>query len=294
MKKLKLFIKGIGIGIANIIPGVSGGTMAVIMGVYALMVDFLSFKWSVIKKKWADILFLALGMGSGIILLSWPLKYLLANFNSQCNYFFAGVVIGSIPLIYSKTKNKNNGKKQKKISLPSFSGIICFVLMLALMIAIYVVSGGISKEDGGVMDNSIGTYLFMIPAGVLAAVSMIIPGISGSFIMVVIGAYQTILSALSFDSLNILILLCFGIGALIGVVGGARLISYLLKKFSSQTYMGILGLIVGSVPYLISFGWLQGNSSVLITIFSGVVHILLLCIGAAVTYLFGKMDPENN
>lgn len=294
MKKLQLFIKGIAIGIANIIPGVSGGTMAVIMGVYALMVDFLSFKWSVIKKKWADILFLALGMGSGIILLSWPLKYLLANFNSQCNYFFAGVVIGSIPLIYSKTKNTNEEKKQKKISLPSFSGVICFVLMLALMIAIFVISGGISKDDGGVMENNIVTYLFMIPAGLLAAVSMIIPGISGSFVMVVIGAYQTILSALSFDSLNIIILLCFGIGALIGVIGGARLIGFLLKKFSSQTYMGILGLIIGSIPYLISFEWLQGNSSVLITVFSGVVHILLLCIGAAVTYLFGKMDPENN
>jgi putative membrane protein len=95
--------------------------------------------------------------------------------------------------------------------------------------------------------------------------------------MVVMGAYQTILAAIT--DLNILMLLPFGIGAAIGLVVGARTISWLLKRFPEQTYFGILGLIVGSLPTLVNT--------------DGIILVALLIIGTATSYIFGKNEPEE-
>jgi putative membrane protein len=267
MKKIFLFLKGMVVGISNIIPGVSGGTMAVVTNVYDLMVDILSMKIQNIKKRWLEALILVLGMGFGILAFSHLLEFLLTYYAKQCNWFFSGIVIGTVPFLVAKSKVKK----------PKISTIISFLVMLGIMIVIFIFSADMNKEAGESLTLNVGTFMYMILAGFIGAFSMIVPGISGSFMMVVMGAYKTILSAIT--DLNLLILLPFGIGAAIGLVVGARVISWLLKRFPEQTYFGILGLIIGSVPTL------AGTD--------GVVLIILLVIGTATSFYFGKSELKE-
>ena len=267
MKKIALFIKGMVIGIANIIPGVSGGTMAVVTNVYDLMVDILSLKIANIKKRWFEALILVLGMGFGILAFSHLLEFLLTNYEKQCNWFFSGIVLGTVPFLVAKSEVKR----------PKVSTIISFLVMLGIMVVIFIFSDKVDKESGDNLTLNAGTFVYMMLAGFVGAFSMIVPGISGSFMMVVMGTYKTILSAIT--DFNFLILIPFGIGAAAGLVGGARVIAWLLKRFPEQTYFGILGLIIGSLFTLAEL--------------EGVVLITLLVIGTVTSYLFGKSELKE-
>ncbi|MBE6544247.1 MAG: DUF368 domain-containing protein [Ruminococcaceae bacterium] len=270
MKKIALFLKGMIVGIANIIPGVSGGTMAVVTNVYDLMVDMLSFKIENLKKRWLEALILVLGMGFGILAFSHLLEFLLENYGTQCNWFFAGVVIGTIPFLLKKSKVKR----------PKVTSIASFLVMLAIMVVMFIFSDIVENDTSEALTMNVGTFFYMMLAGFVGAFSMIVPGISGSFMMVVMGTYKTILSALTALNLTtILILLPFGIGAIVGLIVGARVIAWLLRRFPEQTYFGILGLIIGSIPTLVNV--------------NGVVLIAVLVIGTATSYIFGKNEPEE-
>lgn len=288
MKKIAIFLKGIIVGVANIIPGVSGGTMAVVTNVYSLMVDVLSFKIEKLKKRWLEALILVLGMVFGILAFSHLLEFLLENYEKQCNWFFSGVVIGTVPFLLKKSKVKR----------PKVTSIASFLVMLAIMVVIFIFSDIVETDVAATLTPDItqtlipetqapkapvmdvGNFLYMMLAGFLGAFSMIVPGISGSFMMVVMGTYQTILSALtSLNLSSLLILAPFGIGSIIGLIVGARVIAWLLKRFPEQTYFGILGLIIGSVPTLVDV--------------DGVVLISILIIGTATSYIFGLNEPEE-
>lgn len=279
------FFKGIVIGIANVIPGVSGGTMAVVLNIFDTLVAVLSLDIPTIKKKWKEVLVLFLGVGVGVAALSFIMELLLKYFPTQCNWFFAGVVIGSVPLILKKS-----GTTVKSIT---FSKILSFLLTLVVMVVIFVFTDSVDKESGAVLGSNLGTFFYMILAGAVAAFCMIVPGISGSFMLVVMGAYSTVISIIttvlstvlsfSIPDVNQFLstLLMFGglvIGILMGFVLGAKLIKLLLKKFPSHTYLAILGLVLGSCPFLL--GW------------NGLILVGVIGIGFAISYLFGRTEQE--
>ena len=277
MEYVKLFLKGIVVGVANVIPGVSGGTMAVVCNVYDKIIALISFNVKRIIESWKFWLPLALGMGFGIIAFSKIITVLLEKFPIPTVYFFEGLVAGSIPLIMRKEKNT---RAKKPALLPV--EIASFFLGLALMVAMFVFKDDSAKESAVALSQmTAGTIALAFVAGVAAAVAMIIPGISGSFLLLALGMYGTILAAVS--SLNIPILAPFALGVMVGLFAGAAAVRLLMEKVPAYTYCLILGLVVGS----------------LITIFPGiptgvliVVSILTFALGFAAAYLSSKGETE--
>ncbi len=233
MNYLMLFLKGCVVGIANIIPGVSGGTMAVILGIYDQLINAIDLNIKKLKENWRFILFIGLGMGAGILVFAKLLSFLFENFNVPTQFFFIGLIVGSLPLVYKFAT------EDKKLSLIN---IIPFLLMLGVMVIMFLVKPA---------DNTIQTEFSMmlavklVGAGFVGAIAMIIPGISGSFMMKAMGQYDTVATAIS--DLNIILLIPVAVGVGLGLLIGAKIISILLKKFKQGIYCGILGLIVGSV-----------------------------------------------
>jgi len=249
---LKLFCIGVFIGIANVVPGVSGGTIAVICNVYDKLIILSSLNFKRIKEAWQDILSLALGIGAGIVLFAKVITLLYRAYPAQTSAFFIGIVAGSIPFLFRKTRAgipaaavAENG------SLTSgwlYGTLCCGAAGFALMLGMFFL------QRRGVQAAAVVT-VFSLPfaaklavMGALAAVAMLIPGISGSFVLLILGVYPTVLQAVADFNMLLLIPIALGVGA--GLVFGARLIAVLLERFPAPMYAFILGLVAGSILYL--------------------------------------------
>ena len=181
MKILKLILAGIVIGVANVIPGVSGGTMAVVFGIYDELIGVISFNIKQIFSKWRFWLPLGLGMGIGIIAFSKIVTFLFEHFPVQTQYFFVGIVLGSIPLILKRTslalKRENLGNW--------ISALVGLVIMLLM---VFINTDSMVSIIQTELTFGLGAKLLV--GGALAAFAMIIPGISGSFLLVIFGVFH--------------------------------------------------------------------------------------------------------
>ena len=269
------FLKGMIIGIANIIPGLSGGTMAILVGVYEKLIStignfFKKFK-ETFKENMIFLVPLGLGMVVGVVAFSKLLEILLKNYTMPTQFAFIGLVLGGLPLIF-KNANKE-GKFKKKYLIPL---IITFIIGLTLsLLEKFGITGA---EVSGIDLNPLNIFLLFI-YGFIAAGTMVIPGISGSFMLMLLGVYNAILGYVA--SLNILVLIPFAIGAVAGVLILAKLIDVLLKKYHHGTYYAIIGFVVGAIPALY-----PGFSFNL----QGVVSVITLILGFIGAVVFSKLD----
>jgi len=250
MKQLVEIVKGIFIGIANIIPGVSGGTLAVSMGVYSKIIDAINNIRKDFKNSVKTLLPYGIGIVVGIAVLSFVINFLFENYEMPTISCFIGLVLGGVPLILNKVKNE-------KIK-PTH--IFSFILMLALII----VPTLIAIETPAIQEISINliNIFILMGLGIISAAAMVVPGISGSMILMMLGYYQLIISTVknTIEALfhldmatvgsGILVLLPFGIGVLAGIVIISKVIAKLFKKYPNATHWGILGLIIAS-PFAI-------------------------------------------
>lgn len=246
-------LRGMVIGIANVIPGVSGGTLMVSMGIYDKLILVLTHFIKRMKEAIALLVPIAIGMLLSIAIFAKIFSEILfPKFPLQTNLFFIGLIIGGIPVIYKKVKGNT-------IRLPQ---IIAFVLLFATVVGFSLVGeGGGSSAD---ITFSVGNVLKLFGVGIIAAATMVIPGVSGSMIMMILGYYNTIIDTVnafinalkSFDIPAMLdtfvVLVPFGIGVVVGAVAVAKLIEFMLNKFPLVTYWAIIGLIVAS-PFAIIF-----------------------------------------
>lgn len=268
VKYFKIFICGLGFGIANVIPGVSGGTMLVVFGIY----DRLTEAISGIKAIFKSIPFLlsfGLGAGAGILGFSFVISALFASFGVQTNMFFIGLILGSVPLIIK------TGTQDEKLR-PTC--IIPFVLSFALVIWLAVLERYdiVSVAPDVVNGFDIVISLKLIVCAVIAAVTMIIPGVSGSFVMMLMGVYETVIGAIK--DLNFFVLVPFAIGVVIGVMSGAKLISVLIKKQKLMVYSAIMGLVAGSVYAILPEGFgfnLQTGYGFVALVFGVIAAVLI-------------------
>ncbi len=246
----KDILKGMVIGIANIIPGVSGGTMMVTMGIYDKLIHAITHLFSEFKKSVKFVLPIAIGMVIGIVGLAFIIEKAFDVFPIQTNLFFIGLILGGLPMIYDKVKGQS-------IKVPHIIGFLVFFAIVVGMAAI------------GEVDNSAGELTFnlmncviLFGIGIVAAATMVIPGVSGSMMLMILGYYDSILSTITgllkslvaFD-INaiiqyVLILVPFGIGVVIGIFAIAKLIEIIFAKFPYVAYWAIIGLIVAS-PFAI-------------------------------------------
>lgn len=241
-------LMGILFGLANVIPGVSGGTAMVVCGVYERIIGIITDVKNRIKKEWRFFLPIVIGMGIAIILFGMVMDKMLKDHSDVTQMFFIGVIIFSIPALLKKAIFT----KKKKLKIDAF-GIIAFALMCGLMVFMFIKNNSIdkdaikaaSKAAEYAPDHSIGRLLLLIVFGAIACSTMIIPGISGSLVMVMMGVYGDVMAAIS--HMDILFLAPFGIGCLLGLVFCAKLIRWLLENHERITYCAILGFVFGSI-----------------------------------------------
>lgn len=268
MQYLLAVLYGLVFGIANIIPGVSGGTMLVVFGCYDKVCGALSLNLKEIKKNIVFLIFFGIGAAAGIVGFSFVITWLFENFPTETYMFFIGLIVGSIPLII------RNATVKKKFSPIC---IIPFVLALALVVGLAMLEAS-GSETAAVTATGIGAMAFYLFAGFVAAVAMIIPGVSGSFVMVLLGTYASVIAAIK--GLEFAILIPTAIGVLGGLILGARLITFLLKKFRLMVFSAILGLVVGSLYAIYPAG--AGLNA------DTFIGIAVMILGFLISFIVGK------
>lgn len=289
MNKIFLgFLKGIFIGLANIIPGVSGGTIAVILGIFDDLIDTINNFFRDIKKNLGFITPIGFGILFSILFFSSILELCLKKYSLPTNIFFIGLIFGSIPIIYKKAI-KNGIKKN-------------YFLYTLLSILIVILASNFNNDSVTQINNNL-SFIFLLKiffGGLLAAIAMIIPGISGSFIMVLLGIYPTVINSISnisrcllnLSDKNLLIrtgaiIFSLGLGLILGILLISRLISVLLEKFYSETYFCILGLIIGSI-YGIFASPMTYQSG--INNFMILISVISFFVGAIISYFLGEKN----
>lgn len=276
-------LKGIVIGIANAIPGVSGGTMMVIMKVFDKILGAVSIKN--LKKNLPFLIPIGIGAAIGVLLSAKVLTVCFELFYVQTQLFFMGVVIGSLPMIYKEGTAK--GKFKPVHIIPFLAGI-------GTIITVSVVNAG-SSTVYTELTPFVAVYLLF--ALIISAAAMIMPGLSGSLVMLMLGAYQTVILAVS--DMNIPILIPAGIGVLLGIVLCAKLITWCLKKVYTGTYAVIIGMIAGSLYAIFPRQTtdVDGNVSgadFSITSSSGIFGIIFLILGIALPLGMAWLDKKKN
>lgn len=374
MRHLYSVFCGLIFGIANIIPGVSGGTMLVVFNCYDKVCGALSLNVKEIKKNIIFLLFFGIGAAGGILGFSYVITYLFDNFPIQTNMFFIGLILGSVPLI---VKNARRGGKIRAWC------VVPLVLALSLVVGLTVLQNTVNTDPytlkqetaNGVTtvtltNNNVQTinnwyitvenaddlgapkckgvtlrfrtgtiekikqlfgveaatpadtfypidelktipsggsvsftyteeafslkpsltyamnaslFFMLLGGGAIAAIAMIIPGVSGSFVMMLLGLYTTIIGAVR--SLDFVILIPAAVGIIIGLVIGARLISWLLKKYSLAVYSVIMGFVIGSVYAILPAGFGLNAATGF-----GLIALLL---GGALAVFVGKIGGDE-
>jgi len=244
---IKKIIAGIAVGIANVIPGVSGGTIAVVFGVYSELIGAASLDIKTIKTNFKIYLCLFGGMGLGILLFARLFKLVYEKFPVQTNFFFVGLIVGSIFIIFELVREKG-----KESTFTKAFKILWFFIGLGIMLALYFFKGAAASSTAAVETLSLGSFIFLFLAGFAGAAAMVIPGISGSFLLLIMGAYYTVIKAVT--DFNIPVLIPVGLGVLAGIILSARLIGFLMEKFPKITYAFILGLVAGSIRHMLPDG----------------------------------------
>lgn len=239
---IMLFIKGLIVGLGKVIPGVSGAMLAITMGIYDKGINVISNFFNNIKDNIKFTINVGLGIVVAIIFGSKMIVFLLDNFYLPTMLLFIGLIMGGIPG-FIKTIDKSPSKKDYLYT------IFCFILASMFLL--------VDNENIASISNfNIKIYFILFIMGIVDAATMIIPGISGTAILMLLGYYDIIMNTfsnltnLSIITYNLNILIPFGLGMAFGVIILAKIINYFLNNYRCKTYMCILGLALSSICLL--------------------------------------------
>ena len=230
----KNIYRGMLMGISDLIPGVSGGTIAFILGIYDRLLlsisGFFSRDW---RRNLGFLLPLAIGIGIALLLFSRLIDYLLHYHYEPTQFFFIGLIVGVLPFIIRQAEVKKHFKA-KHISA-------------VILIAILMASLGFMKpnESNIITDITVLSAIGLFFSGWLGSMAMLLPGISGSFILLLLGVYSTVINALS--NFNMPVIMIVGAGVVVGFIISSKAITYLLRTYAHMTFAVIMGLIIGSI-----------------------------------------------
>lgn len=298
MKKLliilKEFFQGVAIGIANVIPGFSGGTMAIIFNVYERIINAFSdiFKHpiKVIKDVWA----LAIGLFVGIVVAIIGVVKLLEVATIPTVMFFVGLIIGSIPFIYLSVK------EYKK---PKYFDFIGMFVAIAILVVLPFIQGNTIES----VKFNFWLVIIIVIMGIIAAATMIIPGVSGSLVLIIFGYYFFIMgtikdlmySVLSFDFSNIfnstIITIAFVVGCVIGLVLISKMIRKLFEMCPRTVYFVILGFLIAS-PFSIIYAVLQEypNAFGEMKVWGYIISAIALALGSLISGYFSMYERKSS
>lgn len=285
MKIIIDFLKGICIGVANVIPGFSGGTMAVILNIYERVINGFSNFFKAPIKTLKDLWVIIIGLIVGIIIAILTITKLLSTFPIPTALFFVGLIIGSIPNLFQSYASY---KKVQVIDIISFIIAMAIIVILPLL----------NSNNLEVSNVNVGIIILMFVLGAICAAAMILPGVSGSLVLMAFGYYLFLMDNIgiliesilrfNFDNFGnpFLIVLSFGIGAIIGIVFISKVLKYLFDKHPRTIYAIILGLLVASLFAIIYAVVKQYNDIIVHTSpLSYVIGVICLAVGAFIVLL---------
>lgn len=238
MKDIIVALKGYGMGAANVIPGVSGGTIALLTGIFGRIIACLNSvmemeTWKLILKgEWKAfwkridgrfLVFLFLGVIASIFSLAKLMEYVLTNFPIQTWAFFFGMIAASAVVMLVNLKNWK------------VSDALWAVIGLVIGVVICTLSPTTTPDD----------LWFIFICGAIAICTMILPGISGSFVLLILGKYEYIMAAVS--EMNIPVLAVFAVGCVIGILAFSKCLHWLLARYERQTMLVLVGFVIGSL-----------------------------------------------
>ena len=268
-------------GIANVIPGVSGGTLAVILGVFKDFVGSISNIFKSFKKSVLFLLPIVLGMGVAVVASSKLIETCLNYYPLATILFFVGLILGGVPILFNKIKREMK-------SIPNY---IIFIIMFSfILLFTFVISG---EKNVELVSLTFIDYILLFIVGAAASASMVIPGISGSMVLMTVGYYNSILATVSdifnFANFwhNVSILIPFGLGVIVGILLIAKLITFLLNKFEVKTYFAIFGFIFSSL-IVIFF-----KNNINFNIIEFIIGLVLMVGGFLISYFIAKFNKED-
>lgn len=271
MKYFYNFLIGIFIGCGAILPGVSGGVFCVIFGIYENLVNSIIYFFKDIKKNTLFLLPIGLGGIIGIVLFGNIIKYLFSTYKVQSCFVFIGLILGTIPALL-KQASPNKCIQVKKIIplfISFFFGIILIIIERHFNLGNYV-------------SNIASNKLYLIFAGFIMSIGIVVPGISNTIILMCLGVYSEYLTAISLLNIRILLPMCIGI--LFGSILWLKIITILLHKYHEATFYAIIGFTLGSIFVLypgFSFD------------FIGLLSIILLIISTMISYKLSTYEEQN-
>ena len=282
MNLFKDILRGIVIGIANAIPGVSGGTMMVSMGIYDKLIYSVTHLFQQPVKSIKTLLPYFVGMAIGIVGLAFAIVAMFEHIPFQTCMLFIGLILGGVPILTGHLKGTKLGVSHGLVFLVFFGSIILLQIF-----------GG-HGADAALTLTPV-SLLKLVVVGVIAAATMVIPGVSGSMMLMtmgyyypVIGSVKNLITALvAFDIPQVvhicLVLIPFGIGVVVGIFAVAKLIEMLMEKYEALTYSGIMGLVVASPVVILMSVSLAG-----MTVIDGVSGAITFIIGTVIALCLGK------
>jgi len=256
--------KGILIGSGAIIPGISSGVLCIIFGIYEKLLDSIIHFFSNVKKNIKFLLPIVIGVAIGVLIFSNFLNYFLINFPIQTKSIFIGLILGSVPSLIKESKKKTDFK-------PIFLLYTLFAFLFGILLVI--LENYIPNTKPGSSFN----FSYLMISGFIMSVGIIVPGVSSTIILMLMGVYNIYLSSIS--TLYFPVLIPMGLGLIVGCFIFMKITDFLLNNFYEKTFYSIIGFSLGSILVLmpdVSFD------------ITGIISILCIILGFLLFSLFGK------
>lgn len=273
-------LKGFAMGTSDLVPGVSGGTIALLLGIYNQFIASISGIFS--RRFWPSFTFLIpiiIGMLLAMGSLSNLFNYLLSQHHIPTMFFFGGLIIGILPYLLKISNYKTSFTSKHYMMV---------IAGIAILIVITLMNNG-DKHAGETLTLSTGLIIKYFIAGMCASSAMLLPGISGSFMLLVFGVYGTVMLAISevvkLNFIGLPILLAVGFGVLAGFIISSKIIQYFLTHHKLMTFALIIGFVVGSL-----FAVFPGLPTNIVMWF---VSLVVFIIGFIVSLTLGRITAEN-
>ncbi|HCT1771048.1 TPA: DUF368 domain-containing protein [Staphylococcus aureus] len=273
-------LKGFAMGTSDLVPGVSGGTIALLLGIYNQFIASISGIFS--RRFWPSFTFLIpiiIGMLLAMGSLSNLFNYLLSQHHIPTMFFFGGLIIGIVPYLLKISNYKTSFTTKHYMMV---------IAGIAILIVITLMNNG-DKHAGETLTLSTSLIIKYFIAGMCASSAMLLPGISGSFMLLVFGVYGTVMLAISevvkLNFAGLPILLAVGFGVLSGFIISSKIIQYFLTHHKLMTFALIIGFVVGSL-----FAVFPGLPTNIVMWF---VSLVVFIIGFIVSLTLGRITAEN-
>lgn len=292
LNHLVVALKGMWIGGTMTVPGVSGGSMAILLGIYDRLIFSISKFTKDIKNNIIFLVEFVLGAGVGLVLFSQFILMLLQKYTMPTSYFFLGAVAGGIPLIIKEANIKKSdflNKKTGKYDHYTVGKVLLYILYAFIGIGFVYLISLIPEGVFVANESGIQNFLIKIAGGVIVAIALVLPGISVSQMLLMLGLYEEVFG--SIKNFDILPLIPLGIGLVAGIILSTLAIGKAIEKHPQATYIIVFGFVLGSLPKL--FPGMPNGSDIFVCLLTAILGFAVIMLIMKGSDAADKASKEN-